>query len=1081
MVVRGKSNFPELAVKSNTLDFGVCAVGYLYQESVTLINRGKVPLVFSITPPRETSFLMQKTTSTLAPKQEMDVKVGFSPVAVGRFASSLIIECRGINYKEVILSGIGALMKLDVIPDVIDLGKCSYELKMSNVLTLRNAGDVTINASFSAAQDDPSCDFLCPDPVDVRPKETVRCPYAITVNTIGAFETSLSIQTREKKYTVPISGVGIKIVLSKLSRKILENEILDILSAIDPIEGWKITEFCEHTSISRKFSRKFNTDLNICSMFADFISVVRKNQPEYQNQDKEIKLKHRKKSSIVEMATDDDVANALRQLAEERKMLQIFSAANLERSAPKSAPVHHTELSRRLSLMTSQLDQESVNESRKASVLFEQGHLNSASLLSLRRSSSYVADVKESTTPLTPMGQVSSSSRSLIDFPQLLKPADGNETELKMPLDVENTRLTDIFIQPSARDSIETDETAGPDNNFQASSANPSGSTHNLTAQTSDDTNDEFLGSHENLALRRNSYPQYEDSYQPEPDSSGISTEKDLPYRDDVENASKNNPHKNHLSAGGQFNEKTTDASNSTNDLDIHISTIDEAGINKIQTSPSSELLSTAASNDSTSENIDDKVDAESRKVVPEFSADITADSSTQGLCSDGNAISTGQEMEIEFKKNPSQEGDTVSAGLPEESENTENQEISQGVEAQEMRVPQENPIIFENLLSHATDASLGSQSLQFAQKDISILDSQAEGDSTANNQASSNNDEQEALNYTPGNGNGVIEIASDLYVENSETPETANNDENMELRGSQNFPESPRTSISLDGSSGFFAESNIANVESNASITQGNESPPAYRQQLRSEGAQNDQTLPHSAAIEPVKHVDEGESDDSPSPHFEPEISPKSSPPEAQSKRGIDTVPADQSLFELQDNLASSSQGLFTTESTNSGVFSRSVLSNSSKIASADRISNASAAALPESVNSEILLEASLYKNDVNGEIEEPSNILTQEEAEIENLEIFYQLQDARVSVIISESCSQPSYTPVEEETGVSIPGTNKGTPNNEPQGPKVFTRETIVAALKETALDESIILKRGIESEYLQEASDYFYNSVL
>lgn len=171
MVVRGKSNFPELAVKSNTLDFGVCAVGYLYQESVTLINRGKVPLVFSITPPRETSFLMQKTTSTLAPKQEMDVKVGFSPVAVGRFASSLIIECRGINYKEVILSGIGALMKLDVIPDVIDLGKCSYELKMSNVLTLRNAGDVTINASFSAAQDDPSCDFLCPDPVDVRPKK----------------------------------------------------------------------------------------------------------------------------------------------------------------------------------------------------------------------------------------------------------------------------------------------------------------------------------------------------------------------------------------------------------------------------------------------------------------------------------------------------------------------------------------------------------------------------------------------------------------------------------------------------------------------------------------------------------------------------------------------------------------------------------------------------------------------------------------------------------------------------------------------------------------------------------------------
>ncbi|KAJ1558925.1 hypothetical protein HK096_000589, partial [Nowakowskiella sp. JEL0078] len=106
IIVRGKSTFPEISIKNNHLDFGVCAIGYTYKDTFTMINKGKVPLQFVIPPIRDMSYSISKMKGKLIPKESTDVDVFFRPTSLGRFANSLMIECKGINYKEVELVGI---------------------------------------------------------------------------------------------------------------------------------------------------------------------------------------------------------------------------------------------------------------------------------------------------------------------------------------------------------------------------------------------------------------------------------------------------------------------------------------------------------------------------------------------------------------------------------------------------------------------------------------------------------------------------------------------------------------------------------------------------------------------------------------------------------------------------------------------------------------------------------------------------------------------------------------------------------------------------------------------------------------
>ena len=124
--VRGKSMFPEIAVSTNNLDFGVCAVGYGYDQHFILENKGKVKLNYNIPLCKESSYVASFSQGSLEPKESKRIDVLFTPRTNGKLSGSLIVDVKGIHYKEILMSGIGGTMDTDIDPLAVDLGKSFF-------------------------------------------------------------------------------------------------------------------------------------------------------------------------------------------------------------------------------------------------------------------------------------------------------------------------------------------------------------------------------------------------------------------------------------------------------------------------------------------------------------------------------------------------------------------------------------------------------------------------------------------------------------------------------------------------------------------------------------------------------------------------------------------------------------------------------------------------------------------------------------------------------------------------------------------------------------------------------------------
>lgn len=121
--IRGKAIFPDLSVDNMYIDFGICAVDHVYRRKFVVENHGKVSSKFVIPDSKNPSFWVSKKTGILEPKQSTEIEIFFKPNTIQRFMSSILVECRGIHYKEIATIGIGGIHKLDIIPSIVDLGK----------------------------------------------------------------------------------------------------------------------------------------------------------------------------------------------------------------------------------------------------------------------------------------------------------------------------------------------------------------------------------------------------------------------------------------------------------------------------------------------------------------------------------------------------------------------------------------------------------------------------------------------------------------------------------------------------------------------------------------------------------------------------------------------------------------------------------------------------------------------------------------------------------------------------------------------------------------------------------------------
>ncbi|KAI8896807.1 hypothetical protein BC833DRAFT_629307 [Globomyces pollinis-pini] len=204
VLARGKSLFPEMFVSTLFMDFGVCALGHSYHQSVRVENRGKVKLHFTIPACKESSYLASVSHGVLEPKESTSVDVLFLPKTIGKIPASLIIDCKGIHYKEIVLVGMGGILEMDISPKTIDLERCPFGLTAFESLKIHNKGDVSLSFDFSSTKlDQGVCEIIIPEPFTVPPKQQGSCMIGFLVKTVDRFYCKVSFASREQSFLIP--------------------------------------------------------------------------------------------------------------------------------------------------------------------------------------------------------------------------------------------------------------------------------------------------------------------------------------------------------------------------------------------------------------------------------------------------------------------------------------------------------------------------------------------------------------------------------------------------------------------------------------------------------------------------------------------------------------------------------------------------------------------------------------------------------------------------------------------------------------------------------------------------------------
>lgn len=231
--IRGKAIFPDLSVDNMYIDFGICAVDHVYKRKIVVENHGKVSSKFVIPDSKDPSFWVSQKTGVLQPKETSEIEIFFKPNAIQRFMSSILVECRGIHYKEIATIGVGGVHKLEIIPSCIDLGKTftpftiigrlPFNLQSYATIALKNSGDVLLEAGFFS-KEDPQCKLILPEPVAVTTGQTTKCIFGIKSQSVGPFSYEIEIRTLEGSYFVPITGIVVQIILTERNREILHSE-----------------------------------------------------------------------------------------------------------------------------------------------------------------------------------------------------------------------------------------------------------------------------------------------------------------------------------------------------------------------------------------------------------------------------------------------------------------------------------------------------------------------------------------------------------------------------------------------------------------------------------------------------------------------------------------------------------------------------------------------------------------------------------------------------------------------------------------------------------------------------------------
>ncbi|KAH6592798.1 hypothetical protein BASA50_007849 [Batrachochytrium salamandrivorans] len=262
IVVRGKAILPEIHVSNMYLDYGICAVGFQYRNAFIVENKGKAPVHFSIPSCKDPSFSTEISGGVLGPKEMIEIEVCFKPSYMGKVTSSFMVECKGVHYKEIVVVGVGGSMDVVISPNSINIGRCPYNLKIYEHITITNNGDVTLHVDFSKTKPlQGLCEIVAPAPVIIGPWQSTKCAVGVLTSAIGYFTAQLLFDTKEQSFSIPMSGVGIKIALTGRSKEILENENIYSIKQIHPFHVEREASFL--SLLLKRYSKPFILDSTI--------------------------------------------------------------------------------------------------------------------------------------------------------------------------------------------------------------------------------------------------------------------------------------------------------------------------------------------------------------------------------------------------------------------------------------------------------------------------------------------------------------------------------------------------------------------------------------------------------------------------------------------------------------------------------------------------------------------------------------------------------------------------------------------------------------------------------------------------
>ncbi|KAJ3108170.1 hypothetical protein HDU97_002082 [Phlyctochytrium planicorne] len=289
--IRVKGQCEEALLKPDEfslLSMGICPVLESTTKQLSFTNYGRFPLEYSVK--SAYPLKVMPTFGVVAGGDAAVVNVSWNPSGGYELRTQITLVTNIGNFN-VIVRGKAAFPELAIKNMYLDFGVCAVGHSYVEKFTLTNKGKVPLHFNIPPLRE--ICYSVSSNQGYLHVKESLDIDVAFKPNGIGRFANSFIVECKGISYkeivvvgiggqmkldiSPPVLdielGIGVKIILTKRSRKILESENLAVLAAPGPF-GRDI-ELGTIDDNLKKFTKRFRSDLAIVEAIGMAMDISR--------------------------------------------------------------------------------------------------------------------------------------------------------------------------------------------------------------------------------------------------------------------------------------------------------------------------------------------------------------------------------------------------------------------------------------------------------------------------------------------------------------------------------------------------------------------------------------------------------------------------------------------------------------------------------------------------------------------------------------------------------------------------------------------------------------------------------------